>query len=159
MITQSGELWLEFRFPLDLLGSRRHFGITYIDVDDPVSRRIEGQTLTVPKPGKQSFNLVVLRTPEVRNIVEGLGYSGAKILVIDDRKQIRAEVGKAQVEDAENTEIAPTLLTLASNAFEHVRPVVHLMATGERYRQKLESLDEQAAFGPDSRSDVNSWLH
>ena len=146
LITQSGELWLEFRFPLDLLGSRRHFGITYIDVDDPVSRKIEGQTLTVPKPGKQSFNLVVLRTPEVRNIVEGLGYSGAKILVIDDRRQIRAEVGKAQVDDPVNAEITPTLLALASNAFEHVRPIVHLMATGERYRQKLESLDEQEAF-------------
>ena len=146
LITQSGELWLEFRFPLDLLGSRRHFGITYIDVDDPVSRKIEGQTLTVPKPGKQSFNLVVLRTPEVRNIVEGLGYSGAKILVIDDRRQIRAEVGKAQVDDPVNSEITPTLLALASNAFEHVRPIVHLMATGERYRQKLESLDEQEAF-------------
>ena len=146
LITQSGELWLEFRFPLDLLGSRRHFGITYIDVDDPVSRKIEGQTLTVPKPGKQSFNLVVLRTPEVRNIVEGLGYSGAKILVIDDRRQIRAEVGKAQVDDPVNTEITPTLLALASNAFEYVRPIVHLMATGERYRQKLESLDEQEAF-------------
>ena len=146
LITQSGELWLEFRFPLDLLGSRRHFGITYIDVDDPVSRKIEGQTLTVPKPGKQSFNLVVLRTPEVRNIVEGLGYSGAKILVIDDRRQIRAEVGKAQVDDPVNTEITPTLLALASNAFERVRPIVHLMATGERYRQKLESLDEQEAF-------------
>ncbi len=146
LITQSGELWLEFRFPLDLLGSRRHFGITYIDVDDPVSRKIEGQTLTVPKPGKQSFNLVVLRTPEVRNIVEGLGYSGAKILVIDDRRQIRAEVGKAQADDPVNTEITPTLLTLASNAFERVRPIVHLMATGERYRQKLESLDEQEAF-------------
>ena len=146
LITQSGELWLEFRFPLDLLGSRRHFGITYIDVDDPVSRKIEGQTLTVPKPGKQSFNLVVLRTPEVRNIVEGLGYSGAKILVIDDRRQIRAEVGKAQVDDPVNSEITPTLLALASNAFEYVRPIVHLMATGERYRQKLESLDEQEAF-------------
>ena len=146
LITQSGELWLEFRFPLDLLGSRRHFGITYIDVDDPVSRKIKGQTLTVPKPGKQSFNLVVLRTPEVRNIVEGLGYSGAKILVIDDRRQIRAEVGKAQVDDPVNTEITPTLLALASNAFEYVRPIVHLMATGERYRQKLESLDEQEAF-------------
>ena len=146
LITQSGELWLEFRFPLDLLGSRRHFGITYIDVDDPVSRKIEGQTLTVPKPGKQSFNLVVLRTPEVRNIVEGLGYSGAKILVIDDRRQIRAEVGKAQADDPVNTEITPTLLALASNAFEYVRPIVHLMATGERYRQKLESLDEQEAF-------------
>ena len=146
LITQSGELWLEFRFPLDLLGSRRHFGITYIDVDDPVSRKIKGQTLTVPKPGKQSFNLVVLRTPEVRNIVEGLGYSGAKILVIDDRRQIRAEVGKAQVDDPVNAEITPTLLALASNAFERVRPIVHLMATGERYRQKLESLDEQEAF-------------
>ncbi len=146
LITQSGELWLEFRFPLDLLGSRRHFGITYIDVDDPVSRKIEGQTLTVPKPGKQSFNLVVLRTPEVRNIVEGLGYSGAKILVIDDRKQIRAEVGKAQVDDPIKTEITPTLLTLASNAFERVRPIVHLVATGEGYLQKFELLDEQEAF-------------
>ena len=128
------------------MGSRRHFGITYIDVDDPVSRKIEGQTLTVPKPGKQSFNLVVLRTPEVRNIVEGLGYSGAKILVIDDRRQIRAEVGKAQVDDPINTEITPTLLMLASNAFERVRPIVHLVATGERYLQKFELLDEQEAF-------------
>ena len=146
LITQSGELWLEFRFPLDLLGSRRHFGITYIDVDDAVSRTIKGQTLTLPKPGKQSFNLVVLRTPEVRNIVEGLGYSGAKILVIDDRKQIRAEVGKAQVEESTNTKTAPTLLTFVSDAFEYVRPIVHLMATGERYGQKLDSLGEQEAF-------------
>ena len=146
LITQSGELWLEFRFPLDLLGSRRHFGITYIDVDDAVTRTIKGQTLTLPKPGKQSFNLVVLRTPEVRNIVEGLGYSGAKILVIDDRKQIRAEVGKAQVEESTNTKTAPTLLTLVSDAFEYVRPIVHLMATGERYGQKLDSLGEQEAF-------------
>ena len=89
---------------------------------------------------------MVLRTPEVRNIVEGVGYSGAKILVIDDSRQISAEFGQAQADDPVNTEITPTILTIASNVFEHVRPIVHLMATGERYRQKLESLDEQEAF-------------
>jgi signal transduction histidine kinase len=78
---------------LSLLGSRQYFGLTYVDVDDKLQRDVVRSTRTIPAQAEQSFNLVVLRTPEVRNIVQGLGYSGAKILVIDSLQRVRAEVG------------------------------------------------------------------
>ncbi len=99
---------LEFRIPLSLLGSRQYFGLTYVDVDDELQRDILRVTQTLPPEATQSFNLVVLRTPEVRNIVQGLGYSGAKIVVIDNQRRVRAEVGAtrlAAVEDDSSTQI------------------------------------------------------
>ena len=85
----SDEIHVEFRFPLALLGSRRYFGMTYVDIDDSVSRETARITRTLPSAGKESFDLVVLGTPEVRNIVQGLGYSGARILVIDNQSRVR----------------------------------------------------------------------
>lgn len=99
---------LEFRIPLSLLGSRQYFGLTYVDVDDELQRDILRVTQTLPPEATQSFNLVVLRTPEVRNIVQGLGYSGAKIVVIDNQRRVRAEVGatrRAAVEDDSSTQM------------------------------------------------------
>ncbi len=96
-VRQEGdEVVIEFRFPIALLGSRRFFGITFVDVDDPNTRAIVGSTRTLPTAGKQSFNLVVLRSPEVRNIIQGLGFSGSRILVIDNEKRVRAETGAIQ---------------------------------------------------------------
>ncbi len=89
----NNEVLLEFRIPLSLLGSRQYFGLTFVDVDDPVQRAVVRTIKTLPMEANQNFNLVVLRTPEVRNIVQGLGYSGAKILVIDSLQRVRAEVG------------------------------------------------------------------
>ena len=146
LIEQSGELWLEFRFPLSLLGSRRYFGITFADVDNSTTRSVVRQTRTTPKPGKQSFNLVVLRTPEVRNIVQGLGYSGAKILVIDDRKRIRAEVGEVQAEVESGLKNSQSMIDVLSEMFELIRPTVHLIATGENYSPTSQSSKEQQAF-------------
>ena len=82
---------MEFRFPLALLGSRRYFGMTFVDVDDPAARNTCAALELYPSAGKESFDLVVLGTPEVRNIVQGLGYSGARILVIDNQGRVRAE--------------------------------------------------------------------
>mgnify|MGYP001174904703 FL=1 len=99
---------LEFRIPLSLLGSWQYFGLTYVDVDDELQRDILRITQTLPPEATQSFNLVVLRTPEVRNIVQGLGYSGAKIVVIDNQRRVRAEVGAtrlAAVEDDSSTQM------------------------------------------------------
>ncbi len=98
---------VEFRLPLDMLGSRRFFGLAYADVDDAQTRATRAITQTLPKAGKASFNLVVLRSPEVLKIIEGLGYSGARILVIDTQKRVRAETGSvnltkpAEAEDGE----------------------------------------------------------
>jgi signal transduction histidine kinase len=87
---------------LSLLGSRQYFGLTFVDVDDPLQRQVVRSTQTLPKEANQNFNLVVLRTPEVRNIVQGLGYSGAKILVIDSLQRVRAEVGATRKPTSED---------------------------------------------------------
>ena len=93
---------IEFRMPLAMLGSSRYFGVAFVDVDDPDSRTIRRTTQTLPTAGRESFNLVVLRSPEVLNIIQGLGYSGARILVIDPQKRVRAETGSNTTPQAEN---------------------------------------------------------
>lgn len=84
---------LEFRMPMSMLGSRRSFGLAVADVDDPESREIRNINQTLPTSGRESFHLLVLRSPEVLNIIQGLGYAGARVLVIDAQRRVRAETG------------------------------------------------------------------
>ncbi len=93
-MTQTEEGYsIEFRIPLELLGSTKHFGLAVADVDNPETRAIESITGTLPSAGREAFGLVLLKSPEVLRIVEGLGYSGANIQVIDAQRRVRAEVG------------------------------------------------------------------
>ncbi len=87
---------IEFRIPLELLGSTKHFGLAVVDVDNPQTRAIESITGTLPSAGREAFGLVLLKSPEVLRIIEGLGYSGANIQVIDAQRRVRAEVGSYQ---------------------------------------------------------------
>jgi dedicated sortase system histidine kinase len=114
---------LEFRVPLAMLGSRRHFGVSVVDVDDPETREIHTIAQTLPKAGKQSFNLVVLRSPEVLNIIQGLGYSGARILVIDAQKRVRAETGSYRTDLMSTKATTPE----GSRWFEVAQPTVRWM--------------------------------
>jgi two-component system, OmpR family, sensor histidine kinase ChvG len=84
---------VEFRIPLELLGSTRQFGLAVVDVDNPETRAIESITGTLPSAGREAYGLVLLKSPEVLRIIEGLGYSGANIQVIDAQRRVRAEVG------------------------------------------------------------------
>ena len=84
---------IEFRIPLELLGSTRQFGLAVVDVDDQESRAIESITGTLPSAGREAYGLVLLKSPEVLRIIDGLGYSGANIQVIDAQRRVRAEVG------------------------------------------------------------------
>ena len=83
---------VEFRLPLSLLGSRRYFGVAFADVDTP-AREVRAITQTLPTADKEGFNLVILRSPELLKVIEGLGYSGSRILVIDPQRRVRAETG------------------------------------------------------------------
>jgi len=94
-LTESGYT-LEFRMPLQLLGSTRQFGLAVVDVDDTESREIKTITGTLPSAGREAAGLVLLKSPEVLKIVQGLGYSGANIQVVDSQRQVRAEVGSYQ---------------------------------------------------------------
>lgn len=119
---------IEFRMPLAMLGSSRYFGVAFVDVDDPDSRTIRRTTQTLPTAGRESFNLVVLRSPEVLNIIQGLGYSGARILVIDPQKRVRAETGSNTTPQAEDDN---ETVRFIQRWFAEVRPWVHRVITGE----------------------------
>jgi two-component system, OmpR family, sensor histidine kinase ChvG len=119
--TNTGEGYVvEFRLPLAMLNARESFGISVVDVDDPVSRSQRAMVQTLPTAGPEAFNLIVLRSPEVLNIVEGLGYAGARILVIDGERRVRAETGAYQREGPR----APPLSAPALGPLEFFRPLV-----------------------------------
>jgi len=119
--TNTGEGYVvEFRLPLAMLNARESFGISVVDVDDSVSRSPRTMVQTLPTAGPEAFNLIVLRSPEVLNIVEGLGYAGARILVIDGERRVRAETGAYPREGPE----APPLSAPALGPLEFFRPLV-----------------------------------
>ena len=89
---------IEFRMPLEIIGSTSPtFGLVVVDVDDKDTRVVESLTATLPSDGKEAFGLVLLKSPEVLRIVEGLGYSGANIQVIDRQGRIRVDEGGSQL--------------------------------------------------------------
>ena len=90
---------IEFRIPLELLGSARQFGLAVVDVDDPEKRVIKSITGTLPTAGNEAYGLVLLKSPEVLRIIQGLGYSGANIQVIDAQQRVRAEIGSYLSDD------------------------------------------------------------
>ena len=140
------DLTLEFRIPLSLLGSRQFFGLTFVDVDDPLQRQVVRSTQTLPKEANQNFNLVVLRTPEVRNIVQGLGYSGAKILVIDSLQRVRAEVGatrKSSPADDDDLRFGAVTRQLTA-AGDFVGSLLHTAAAQESQASEPNNQREKA---------------
>ena len=133
---------VEFRMPLSMLGSSRYFGLALVDVDDPDTGEIRRIVQTLPTAGKESFNLVVLRSPEVLNIIQGLGYSGARILVIDPQKRVRAETGtNVSLNEPVRKD---NLLENIQRWFKSFRPWVHWVITGEKWTP-ARSLTEDAA--------------
>ena len=93
LVETSSGYAVEFRIPLSFLGEARNFGLAVVDVDSEENRAIESITGTLPSAGIEAFGLVLLKSPEILRIIEGLGYSGANIQVIDVDGRIRAEIG------------------------------------------------------------------
>lgn len=128
---------IEFRLPSNTLGSQRYFAVFWVDVDDPVERNIEHITQTLPTAGKESFELVVFRSAELLDIIEGLGYAGARIMVLDSEKRVRAETGSIR----ESTPVdEPNGLGAALRQwFSKLRPHIHKFVTGDDWETNASS--------------------
>lgn len=143
---------LEMRLGLGLLGSRQFFTVSFVDVDDPISRQIRAVTTTAPSEG-QSSNLVVVRSPELLKRLDGRGYQGMLIRIIDAQEQRRAERGALRVDD--DSAPSPTGLSRIVVWLDVVRDKVAVVRdwvwerfTGEQWsdpqlgREALEIEDE-----------------
>ncbi len=84
---------LEFRVPTELLAESTTIGFSFVDVDDAQGRNIRAITQSLPTTGRSSFNLVLLKSTELLNILEGLGFSDARVSVIDADRRLRAASG------------------------------------------------------------------
>lgn len=141
---------LELRLPLAMLGSRRYFGLSFADVDDATGRAIARVTQTLPSADKAAFDLVVFRSPELLDIIEGLGYSGARILVIDAQKRIRAETGSYRSEQAEPTE--PTWVEQSQGLLRGVGQALDI--PGEWVRETFFDTQGRAGETPDDAANA-----
>ena len=84
---------LEFRIPTELLAESTSIGFAFVDVDDAETREIRSITRSLPTSGRGSFNLVLLKSTELLNILDGLGFSDGRVTVIDSESRMRAATG------------------------------------------------------------------
>lgn len=84
---------VELRLPFSLLGSRRYFGLAFVDVDDPDTRAIRATTQTYAES-----LLLAFRSPELSTMLESLGRSDMEVLVLDAERRLRAKVGSYRAE-------------------------------------------------------------
>ncbi len=90
---RTGSYDLEFRFPTAWLGYPKRLGLSVVDVDDPDERPIEAVVATVPKAWSEDLNRLIVRSPELERIIQGLGRSDARICVVDRYGRVRAVLG------------------------------------------------------------------
>ena len=73
-----------------------------------------------------------------------MGYSGARILVIDSERRVRAETGTIQTESESESDTAG--VDRLAKLFAAVRPWIHAAVFGERYKnENTEAEDEESA--------------
>ena len=82
LVETSAGYAVEFRVPLSFLGEARNFGLAVVVWIVKRIGRSNPLPGHCPQPGS-AFGLVLLKSPEILRIIEGLGYSGANVEVID----------------------------------------------------------------------------
>ena len=130
LVTTATGTVIEFEFPLAIVGEYRDFAVTYVDVDDPITREVRARTRTVPNEEANGFNLVIFRSAETANLLESMGLVDARVLVVDTQKRIRGESKGRQSAIEPSTEVNRTWIDF----FAALRPFIHFIFKGEVLR-------------------------
>ncbi len=85
---------VELRMPLNMLGDKLGFAI--YDVDDPVLREVSSVVATSDVNKKENLGSLLRPTPEIDQIVEGMGHTNSRIQVIDRGGRVLLSVGDIQ---------------------------------------------------------------
>ncbi len=84
---------IEFRIPRDFIGYRSKIGFSVVDVDNPETRMIRQIITTSPRDSGEEPTQVIVRSPGLAKILEGLGPLRSRIWVLDRQRQVRSVVG------------------------------------------------------------------
>ena len=116
---------LEFRLPASWFGPERRLLLSVIDVNDPDERPIDAIVGTLPKQWSGTFNRLLLRSPELQRILQGLGRSDAAICVVDRYRRVRAVLGGQAFEGNMCTDTDRISLDLVEDALAGRQKVLH----------------------------------
>ncbi|HSD29428.1 MAG TPA: proteobacterial dedicated sortase system histidine kinase, partial [Vicinamibacteria bacterium] len=109
--TDDGYL-LELRLPRSLIGPRLSFAV--VDVDDPETRTLVGQLETGGTASRAELGTVLVPSPEISELVRGLGRSRSRIWVVDVNRRVLAHAGSLRRPSAPPPEDLSRLDRLAS---------------------------------------------
>jgi len=86
------EGWLvEMRLPRTLIGPRLSFGV--VDVDDPETRTLVGRLGTAGTATREELGTVLVPSPEISDLIRGLGRASSRIWVLDVNRRVLAHAG------------------------------------------------------------------
>lgn len=85
---------IELRMPLSMLGDRLGFAIH--DVDDRESRQVEAVVATSDVNDPYKLGYLMRPTPEIDQIVEGMGHTNSRVQVVDRGGRVLLSVGDIQ---------------------------------------------------------------
>ena len=92
MVTDRGYA-IKIRAPLEFIDNAMRITFEAVDVDDAISRNIEGLISTSPEPTDYALGGVRLISPELARLIEPLYLSASTITIWDRNFQLRAETG------------------------------------------------------------------
>ncbi|NMH63697.1 proteobacterial dedicated sortase system histidine kinase [Shewanella salipaludis] len=82
---------IELRLPLEMVGSKLGFAIS--DVNDKRRRRVEAIVGTSAIDRADNLGTVLVPSPEIENIIKGMGHNSSRIWVIDNHGRVLAKSG------------------------------------------------------------------
>jgi two-component system sensor histidine kinase ChvG len=95
---------IELRFPLAMLQGNIAFALN--DVDDNVSRELRYSMGTANPEVFDDLGTVIVPSPEIEQIVQGLAYADARVWIVDKHQRVLARSGELQkVKGERNTKI------------------------------------------------------
>ncbi len=92
---RSDSYTLEFKIPLSLLDGRQ-IGIAVADAYSEAERSIDALTGTFPTLGDNPYNLMVLRSPQLEDILNSIATSNSRVWILDGDRRVRAISGNLE---------------------------------------------------------------
>lgn len=168
--------WLvELRLPRTLIGPRLSFAV--VDVDDPETRTLVGQLGTAGTATREQLGTVLVPSPEISDLIRGLGRASSRIWVLDVNRRVLAHAGTLRrpgpappaagqepsswdrVTDAWVQPLTRRLLDEPREDFEDVAPGTYKLEGREVESALLGREATRWRLTPDSRAVVLSAAH
>ena len=163
---------VELRLPRSLIGPRLSFAV--VDVDDPETRTLVGQIGTGGTGAREQLGTVLVPSPEISDLIRGLGRAQSRIWVIDVNRRVLAHAGTLRrsapaslpepstwdrLTEAWVRPLARVLLSEPREDFQDVEPGTYRLEGRETVSALAGSESTRWRLTPDSRAVVLSAAH